>query len=60
MDGDKRNVTEVPMAHRETEGTEVTQCYCGADGTKTNGWNGDKRNITEVRRWHKEKRKERR
>ena len=25
--GDKRNVTEVPMAHRVTEWTEVTQCY---------------------------------
>ncbi len=23
MDGDKRNVTEVPMTHRETEGTEI-------------------------------------
>ena len=21
--GDKRNITEVPMAHRETEGTEI-------------------------------------
>ena len=23
--------------HRVTEGTEVTQCYGGADGTKSNG-----------------------
>lgn len=25
------------MAHRVTEGTEVTQCHGGADGTKSDG-----------------------
>ena len=38
MDGDKRNVTEVPMTHRETEGTEINAILrrC-ADGTKSDG-----------------------
>ena len=42
------------MAHRVTEWTEVTQCYCGADGTQSHGVDGDKRNVTEVPMAHRE------
>ena len=35
--GDKRNVTEVPMAHRETEGTEINAILRRCDGTKSDG-----------------------
>lgn len=37
MDGDKRNVTEVPMTHRETEGTEINTILRRCDGTKSDG-----------------------
>jgi len=37
VDGGKRNVTEVPMTHRETEGTEVNAILRRCDGTKSDG-----------------------